>query len=97
MTKNESKRLEVIGARLDEFESSLWAEVLKRARRRNKLATDSAILRDFLFGDLGIVTEEDREYLRTSRATEDAPNIIVPVYNAVDENAAGKKNKKRNG
>lgn len=66
MAESQSKRLEVIGARLNEPESQRWAEVMKRARQRNSLVNASIVLRDLLFGDLDIVTEADRDYLRGS-------------------------------
>jgi hypothetical protein len=58
------KRVITIGARLNGEELQLWESLMKRVLQRNQLADKSKVLRDLLFGTLGITTEEDRELLR---------------------------------
>jgi hypothetical protein len=59
-----SKRESVISGRLNEEESARWARLMDMVKARNPLADVSKVLRDVLFGSVGIVDENDRALLK---------------------------------
>lgn len=90
--KNKSKspesgtniRRATVGARFNDNEQALWNALMANIQRRNPLVDTSKVLRDLLFGTLGIVTEEDWRILREGK-------YPVPVI----EGVASQKDKHR--
>jgi hypothetical protein len=90
VTKNQGKRGDVIGARFNDVERARWDKIMEIVVERNPLARSSDVLRDFLFGTLRLVTNNERSYLYTgdesylSRQSEKRDMQAKPFYPVLD-------------
>lgn len=80
--KEKGKRGDVVGARFNDLERERWDAVMEIVAQRNPLAKSSDVLRDFLFGNLGLVTQAERDILAGKREN------VSPIYAALKTRTA---------
>lgn len=73
------KRIVILGTRLHGEEADRWARLMDVVTERNPLLDKSKVLRDILFGDLNIVTEDERQSLRNSAELDSNGSVDVRV------------------
>jgi hypothetical protein len=94
MTERKGKAGPAIGTRLYEDELEKWNALMGSVQRRIKIAKPSDVLRDLIFGGLGLVTEEERAALRGGNTSVFFRVPIVGKANAGEKQTNTPKRKK---